>query len=72
MRRISLKPDVITYNAVTSGCEKGTQPERALELIEEMRRMGLEPGVISYNDNAITSACGRARSRRGRSSSSRR
>ena len=43
MRWICLKPDVITYNAVTSVCGKGTQPEKALELLEEMRQKGHEP-----------------------------
>ena len=46
---------MIIYNAVISVCEKGTQPERALELIEEMRRRALESGVIIYN--AVLSAC---------------
>ena len=29
-------PEVITYNALISACEKGKQPERALELFEAM------------------------------------
>ncbi len=47
-------PNVITYTALIT-CEKGKQPERALELIEAMQRQGLVPDVITYN--ALISAC---------------
>ena len=33
-------PNVITYNSLTSACEKGKQPERALKLSEAMQRQG--------------------------------
>ena len=55
MQRQGLVPDVITYNALISACEKGKQPERALELFEAMQRQGLVPNVITYN--ALISAC---------------
>ena len=32
-----LSPNVITYSAVISACEKGHQPGRALELFEAMQ-----------------------------------
>ena len=32
---VGVVPDVITYSAVISACEKGKQYERALELFEE-------------------------------------
>lgn len=35
-------PHVVTYSA----CEKGKQPERALELFEAMQRQGLVPNVM--------------------------
>ena len=39
----------VTYSALISACEKGKQPERALELFEAMQRQGLVPDVITYN-----------------------
>ena len=50
-----VNPDVITYNAAISACEKGRQWKRALELLEEMANRGLEPNVITYS--AAISAC---------------
>jgi len=39
-------PNVITYNTLISACEKGKQPERALELFEAMQRQGVVPDVM--------------------------
>ena len=55
MRDQGLLPDVITNNALISACEKGTLPQRALQLTETMWDQGLLPDVITYN--ALTSAC---------------
>ena len=33
-------PDVITYNALISACEKGEQPEQALKIFGEMKQRG--------------------------------
>ena len=48
-------PVVITYSAAISACEKGTLPQRALQLFEPMLHQGLLPDVIIYN--AWISAC---------------
>ena len=40
---------MITYRAANSACEKGQQPERALDLLAEVQGLGLEPDVITYN-----------------------
>ena len=48
-------PNVYTYSALISACEKGKQPERALELFEAMQRQDKVPSVITYN--ALISAC---------------
>ena len=42
-------PDVISYSAAISACEKGGQWERALALLEQMAVRGVAPNVISYN-----------------------
>ena len=46
---------MITYNAAISACVKGKQPDKALELLEDMLWSGLEPAMITYN--AAISAC---------------
>merc|ERR1711920_888232 len=50
-----LLPNVITYNALISACEKGALPQRALQFLETMLHQGLLPNVITYN--ALISAC---------------
>ena len=50
-----LLPDVITYNATISACEKGQKPQQALHLLQEMQFRGLLPNVITYN--VAISAC---------------
>ena len=49
MRHQGLLPNVITYNALISACEKGALPQRALQLLETMLHQGLLPDVITYN-----------------------
>ena len=45
-------PDVITYSALISACEKGKQPLRAPEAVQ---RQGMVPNVITYS--ALIGAC---------------
>ncbi|CAK0859208.1 unnamed protein product, partial [Prorocentrum cordatum] len=59
MREAKLEPDIISYSAGISACEKGGQWQRALARMSEMREAKLEPSVISYN--AWTSACEKGR-----------
>ena len=40
MLRQGVASDVTTYSAFFSACEKGNQPERALELFDAMQRQG--------------------------------
>jgi len=42
-------PNLITYNAAISACEKGRQPQQALKLLQEMHLRGLEPDLITCN-----------------------
>ena len=46
---------MITYSALISACEKGKQPERALELFEAVMQQCDVPNLITYN--ALISAC---------------
>ena len=50
-----LLPDVITYSAAISACEKGVQWQRALGLLEMMLRAELVPDTFSYG--AVFTAC---------------
>merc|ERR1711904_202411 len=58
MRECGVTPDVISFNAAISACEKGGQWEQALALLDKMRKNGVTPpDVISFN--AAISACGK-------------
>ena len=56
MQQREVEPDVITFNALISACEKEHQAEKALQLFDEMQQRGLEPDVITHT--ALCSACG--------------
>ena len=55
MEQQCVVPNTITFNALISTCEKGKQPEQALEVFQAMRRQGVVPNVITYN--AMISTC---------------
>ena len=55
MKQRGLEPNVITYSALISACEKGQKPEDAIELFKAMKWEGVVPDVITYN--ALISAC---------------
>ena len=55
MRSEGIEPNVITYSAAISACEKGKKWEKALSLLEQMRDARIKPDVISYS--AAISAC---------------
>ena len=55
MQRHSIVPDLISYNALISACEKGKQPEQAMEMFHAMQRHSVVPNLISYS--ALLSAC---------------
>merc|ERR1711865_370939 len=54
-RQSGVQPNVISFNAAISACEKGGKWERALELLQEMRQSGVQPDVISFS--SAISAC---------------
>ena len=51
----SLTPDVVSYSAAISPCEKGKHWEEALRLLQEITHRSLTPTVVSYS--AAISAC---------------
>ena len=55
MQRQGVVPDVISYNAVISACEKGKQPERAMRIFEATQQQGVVPNIVTYS--ALISAC---------------
>jgi len=42
-------PDVITYSALISACEKGSKPVRAVAVFQAMRRQHMVPSIITYS-----------------------
>jgi pentatricopeptide repeat protein len=58
MEEAGVDPDVITYNALISACEKAGEVETALTTFNDMRAAGIIPNLITYN--ALISACEKA------------
>jgi len=50
-----VKPNIISFSAAISACEKGQQCRQALRLLRVMPQQGVTPNVVSYN--AAISAC---------------
>ena len=42
-------PDVITYSALISACEKAQDPQRASQVLNGIQQQGLIPNIITYN-----------------------
>ena len=55
MRKIGVLPDVITYNAAISACEKSEQWQQALGVLAEKRKISMLLDVITYS--SAISAC---------------
>ena len=55
MQNPGVVPNAITYNALSTACEKGKQPEGALQVFELMQNPGIVLNTITYN--ALISAC---------------
>ena len=43
MKESGIKPDVISYSAAISACEKADDSKTALALLFEMKESGIEP-----------------------------
>ena len=55
VEREGVVPNVITYCALISVCEKSAEAERALQVFDGMQREGVVPNVIT--DSALISVC---------------
>ena len=55
MQQQGVVSNAITYNALISACEKGKQPEGALQVFEAMKLQSVVPNAITYS--ALISAC---------------
>ena len=49
MKREGLTPNVVTYSAIVSTCEKAQNLEAAQDYFNEMKREGLTPNVVTYS-----------------------
>eukprot|EP00959_Pyramimonas_sp_CCMP1952_P161153 3369998-Pyramimonas_sp.AAC.1 len=48
MKQTKIDPDILSYNAGISACEKAEQWQQALSLLVEMWEIIVEPDVSSY------------------------
>ncbi len=53
MQARGVQPNVISYNAAISVCEKGRQWQLALQIMETMQAGGVQPNVISCSANSV-------------------
>ena len=42
-------PNVVTYNALFSACEKGKQPTQTVEMFLSMQGQSGVPNILTYN-----------------------
>ncbi|CAK9030074.1 Pentatricopeptide repeat-containing protein At4g31850 [Durusdinium trenchii] len=49
MPKMKVQPDVISYSAAISACEKGGQWPQALKLFEAMPEVEVQPNLVAYN-----------------------
>lgn len=60
MKRAGVAPTIISYNALMSACERAGEPERALEVMNAMKRKAGAPRPNSVTYNTLLSACAKA------------
>ena len=51
---LEVTPDVITYNAVLSACQKSAQWQRALDLFGEVQDQRIQPTIITCHLDGMT------------------
>ena len=50
MRTYGIEPNIISYNATISACEKGVQWDKAMNLFKDMQINSIDPNIISYSE----------------------
>ena len=55
MLRQAMKPNLVSYSALISACEKGQEMRRAFDVCAAMLRQAMKPSTVSFN--ALISAC---------------
>ena len=64
MRLRQVQPNARSYNALLSACERAGQPDRALEVFDNMKRRAagqwgyIDPNLVTYN--TLLSVCAKA------------
>ena len=48
-------PSVVACGVLVSVCAKSREPERSLQVFDQMQREGIVPNLVTYN--ALISAC---------------
>ena len=48
MKTHGMQPNVISYSAAISACEKGLQWKKVLDLLNEMKARGLQPDLSFF------------------------
>ena len=59
MQRQDVVPNVITYSALISACEKGKQPETTMAMFYAIQRQDVVPDIMTYG--ALISTCQRGK-----------
>ena len=54
-RHQGIKPDIVTYSALISACEKGRDRKTALRLFEEMQQKGIKPNCKKRQNFTLAS-----------------
>ena len=49
MLRQALKPDMVSYSALISACEKGKEMRRTFDVCAAILRQAMKPNMVSYN-----------------------
>lgn len=48
MQRDGMEPNIVTYNAMISGCARNNEPDLAMDVFREMQASGFQPDKFTY------------------------